>query len=292
MATSTASSEKGTPLDPLLPTLVGWFAVYGLIYWDLDSSLWVEPQHSHAPFIILVVGFLCWRMRQTLVQSATNSSVTAGSLLLVFGIFLVLAGTAIQSPFFQMLSQLPMLAGILLLVFGRPGLQRAWFPLLYLMFMVPIPGIIIDTSTALLKEWISHATEMILYGLGYPIARSGVVLSVGHYDLLVADACSGLNSVIALSALVTLMVHLRQNPSKLHNGLMLLSILPIALAANLLRVLVLVLLTYHAGSRTGEAVHDSAGIFIFTVSLLLFFGLDNLLSKMTNAGTARGVGHG
>src|SRR5207344_1473437 len=98
----------------------------------------------------------------------------------------------------------------------------------------------------------SSAAENILHAAGYPIGRTGVVLIVGQYQLLVADACSGLNSMFSLSALGFLYLYLMRRASVLHNALIVASILPIAFAANIVRVLVLILVTYHFGDAAGQ----------------------------------------
>ncbi len=129
-----------------------------------------------------------------------------------------------------------------------------------------------------LKQQVSMLTENILYALGYPIARNGVVLSIGPYQVLVADACSGLYSMFSLSALGLLYLYLLQYRSKLKNALLVISILPIAFCANLLRVLILVLVTYHLGDEAGQGfTHIFAGIILFVVALVLLFVLDGLL---------------
>ncbi|MBN4836489.1 archaeosortase/exosortase family protein, partial [Enterobacter hormaechei] len=84
---------------------------------------------------------------------------------------------------------------------GWSALKRAWFPILFLVFSVPLPGAFVQAITMPLKHAVSVVAEKILYLAGYPIGRSGVVLVIGPYQLLVADACSGLNSLFTLEAL-------------------------------------------------------------------------------------------
>src|SRR5207237_4153224 len=128
------------------------------------------------------------------------------------------------------------------------------FPVLYLVFMTPLPGSLVDALTGPLKQWISDIVESLLYGAGYPIARSGVILSIGQYQLLVADACSGLHSMFSLAALGTLFMYMMGRTSRLHNAVMLASILPIAFAAKIVRVMLLVLVTYHLRDAADHVV--------------------------------------
>jgi exosortase len=118
----------------------------------------------------------------------------------------------------------------------------------------------------------------VLYAAGYPISRTGVILSIGQYQLLVADACSGLHSMFSLSALGTLFMYMMARTSRLHNAIMLAAILPIAFVANIVRVIVLVLVTYHLGDEAGQGfLHGTAGMVLMLVALGILFALDALL---------------
>lgn len=154
-----------------------------------------------------------------------------------------------------------------------------WFPIVFSVFAIPLPGLIVDAATGPLKQSVSAIAESILYATGYPIARSGVVLNVGQYQLLVADACSGLNSMFSLSALGLVYLYLMRYRSYLHVGLIVACILPIAFAANIVRVMILVLVTFHFGDEAGQGfVHEFAGMILFLVALSMLFGFDMLLN--------------
>jgi exosortase B len=178
---------------------------------------------------------------------------------------------------------LPILAGILLIMRGTAGLRGFWFAILFMVFMIPIPGSVIDTLTGPLKQYVSIAVENILYYLHFPIARNGVVLSIGYYQLLVADACSGLNSMFSLSALGILYLYVMKYRSWMRNGLILTSILPIALVANIVRVIIITLVTYYLGDEAGQGfIHGFAGIVLFIVALLSFMIWDWILEQVFN----------
>jgi exosortase/archaeosortase family protein len=147
--------------------------------------------------------------------------------------------------------------------------------------MIPLPGFLVDAITGPLKQWISTIVVELLYRAGYPIANTGVMLTVGKYELLVADACSGLHSMYSLTALGTLFMYIMARARVLHNALMLVSILPIAFAANIVRVVVLVLITYHLGDEAGQGfLHGFAGMVLMLVALAGFFALDALLARL------------
>ena len=240
----------------------------------------VEFRRASPRSIVLIVAlFLVWRNRAALLSPATEKSSPAlGWAVLIPGLLIYALGRSQDIILFEVGSQIPVLIGALLITTGFPAVRAMWFPLFFLIFMVPLPGFIVDAATGPLKQYISVIAENILYAVGYPIARNGVVLTIGQYQLLVADACSGLHSMFSLSAMGLLYLYLMQRTSAARNIILIASILPIAFAANVVRVMILVLVTYHFGDEAGQGfVHDFAGILLFVVGLLFLFALDGLL---------------
>ena len=114
------------------------------------------------------------------------------------------------------------------------------------------------------------------------------MITIGQYQMLVADACSGLHSMYSLTALGTLFMYIMARTSRLHNALMLVSILPIAFVANIVRVIALVLITYHLGDEAGQGfLHGAAGMVLMLVALAGFFALDALLARLLGGRAAR-----
>ena len=261
------------------PVLFGLLAMYVPTYYNLATTLWNGEEQAHGPLILMVVLYLIWQQREHLIaDTATKTRPVIGSLILLFGLLLYVLGRSQDIFIFDIGSQIPVLIGILLITRGMPALKALWFPLFFIVFMIPLPGFIVDAVTGPLKQHVSELAESILYHAGYPIARSGVTLTIGQYQLLVADACSGLNSMFSLSALGLLYLYLMQHTSWLRNGVMIASLLPIAFAANVVRVMVLVLVTYHFGDAAGQGfIHGFAGILLFIISLLFLFALDGML---------------
>jgi exosortase B len=184
-------------------------------------------------------------------------------------------GRALDIMVLEIGSQLLVVSACLLFLGGWKAVRIAAFPLAFLFFLVPLPGNFVDSMTGALKQVVSNVAENVLYSLGYPIARSGVMLSIGPYQLLVADACSGLKSMFSLSAMGFLYVYLKDHKDWARNSFLIALLLPIAFAANVVRVIVLILVTYHFGDAAGQGfVHDAAGIVLFMVAILLLGGLD------------------
>lgn len=262
--------------------LAGWAAMFGPTYWDLAGSIWRTDEQFHGVIFLVVIAWLIWDQRLAASAAPPAPRPLAGGLLFGFGLLLYIVGRSQDILLFEVGAQIPVLAGALLILQGTSAVRALWFPILYFVFMMPLPGILVDAITGPLKQWVSILAENILYAVGYPIARSGVTLSIGPYQMLVADACSGLNSMFSLSALGLLYMVLMARKSWLHNGLMLISILPIAFAANIVRVLILVLITYHLGDEAGQGfLHGLAGMVLIITALLFFFLLDGVLSRLT-----------
>lgn len=263
-----------------------WLVIAGIAilfipsYYRLANGLWnSDGLEAHGPTILAVVLWMFWRSRQSLKDIQESSWPVLGACILGLGLLCYVVGRSQKIPVFEVGSQVPILIGLILTLRGARTLKLLWFPLVFMLFLVPLPGFILDSLTGPLKYMVSNVVEGVLFAFGYPISRSGVVLYIGQYQLLVADACSGLNSMYTLSALGLLYVHLTRHEKKWRIALLLLSIIPIAIFSNMLRVTGLVLLTYYLGDDVGQGFfHEFSGILLFAFSILLLAGLDKLLS--------------
>jgi exosortase len=122
--------------------------------------------------------------------------------------------------------------------------------------------------------------DTILFAAGYPIARTGVVLQIGQYQLLVADACAGLHTLFTLEAMGLLYLNLVRHDSWFRNIALAILIVPISFAANVIRVMALTLITYYYGDEVGQGfLHGFAGMVLFISALLLIIGVDSLLQQ-------------
>lgn len=265
-----------------LPWLVagaGLLALYVPTYWNAANGIWQTEDLGHGPIVLAVLAWLFWGARQRIAATPLRPARAVGSALLALGLACYVFGRVFNISSIEFGSHLPIVAALLLLLRGPGALRTAWFPVLYLIFLAPLPGSLVDAVTQPLKHWISVIVVESLHAVGYPIARSGVMITIGQYQLLVADACSGLHSMFSLAALGTLFMYVMDRPSRLHNAIMVATIVPIAFAANIVRVIVLVLVTYHLGDEAGQGfLHGAAGIVLMVVALLLFFAVDSALN--------------
>ena len=263
--------------------------MYVPVYWWAANGIWQSEEHGHGALILAVMAWLFWGLRGPIAAVPARPRPLAGWLVFALGLAIYVVGEVFQISILEFGSQPFVVAGILLLLKGSAATRVAWFALFYFIFMIPLPGIIVDAITGPLKSWISAIVVEILYWVGYPISRNGVVLTIGQYQMLVADACSGLHSMYSLSALGTLFMYLMGRRSVAHNAIMLAAILPVAFAANIVRVIILVLLTYHFGDEVGQGfLHGAAGLVLMLVALGFLFLLDMVLARTLrlNAGSA------
>ena len=261
--------------------LLGYAIAYVPVYVAAASGIWQDDNHAHGALVLAVVLWLFWTIKGEIHQADVNPAPALGWFVFLLGIFIYVMGRIVGISILEFGSQPFVLTGLLLLLKGTKALRVALFPILYTVFMIPLPGIFVDMATGPLKGWISSIVTDGLYLVGYPISRTGVTITIGQYQMLVADACSGLHSMFSLAALGTLYMFILNRKSRLHNGLMLVSILPIAFVSNLVRVTFLVLITYHLGDEAGQGfLHGAAGMVLMVVALMGFFALDAVFASL------------
>jgi exosortase B len=244
----------------------------------LAAGPWQTEQEGHGPLIMLAAAWVAWQSRGQLHGVTMAPALVTGWTVLLGGLALMVVGRSQDILLVEVGSQIPVIAGCVLVLAGWRVLRIFAFPLAFLVFSAPPPGWLLDAFTVPLKALISDWVADILYAAGYPIAQTGVMIMIGPYQLLVKDACAGMNSIFALSAIGILYVYLAGRRSKMRNLVLLASMLPIAVAANFLRVTALVLIAYYGGIDAVEGpYHEMTGIALFVVALALLLLLDALI---------------
>lgn len=262
----------------LVPLLIGLCALYLPTYLTLAHTVWASDEQGHGPIILAISLWLMWRQRSTFFDLEVQPAIASGSILLALGLLLYVLGRTQDIDTFEVASQILVLAAALLITKGWQALRLMAFPLFFMIFMVPLPSIFVQTVTVPLKMLVSFSAEAILYRFDYPVARTGVVISVGQYQLLVADACAGLNSMFTLEALGLLYMNIMKYTSVARNVTLAVLIIPISFCANVVRVMILILVTYHFGDEAGQGfVHGFAGMVLFVVALTLILTVDAIL---------------
>lgn len=263
-----------------LPIIAGLGFLYVPSLVDLLRGVWSTDQQGHGPIVLTIACWLVWR-KWPEMSKASEGQVPSGKWgwpSFIFGLLLYIAGRSQDILMFEIGSVIWLLAGILLLVRGSAALAAQWFSLFFMLFMIPLPGAFVDMLTLPMKIAVSYVAENTLFWIGYPIARSGVILQIGQYKLLVADACAGLQTLFTLEAMGLLYLNLVRHDSLFRNVSLAILIVPISFAANVFRVMVLTLITYHFGDEAGQGfLHGFAGMVLFIFALLLIMSVDSLL---------------
>ncbi len=272
-------------LKPLLVILLGLAVMYVPSFIDLFKGIWSTDQQGHGPIVLAIAS---WFFYYKAMQLAKTNFVAVpapqfGWPLLILGCLLFIVGRSQSLYIFEVGSLILVLLGIVLIFFGVAVAKHFWFAFFFMLFMVPLPASVVDVVTQPMKLAVSYASEHLLYSMGYPVARSGVVVYIGSYQLLVADACAGLNSLFTLEALGLLYMNVMRHESPLRNMLLAILIVPISFTSNVTRVVVLALITYYWGDAAGQGfIHEFSGMLLFITALLLIMGVDSLLRLISN----------
>jgi exosortase len=257
---------------------------------QVATETWSTEQGGHGPLVFATGLWALWRELKGKQLDWRPGKLHIGLPLLVFalGLFIVARITGVlEVEAFSMYGAL--VAGAYLLL-GPAVMRTIWFPLVYLAFTLPPPDTVVAAVTQPIKIAISSWAVSLLHVVGYPVASSGVTIQIGQYQLLVAAACAGLNSIVTLTALCLFYVYLRHRSNMMAFVVVSLAAIPVAIISNFVRVLALVLITYHFGDAVAQGfVHDFAGLLMFSVALLTIFGIDQLASPLFTRRSERGA---
>lgn len=276
----TTSKKYLTPdVVNLWPLIIGFITIAIPSYLNLINTSWNQADQAHGPLVLMVVLYLFYDKRAAFDLPAKPAAIS-GWLIFVFSLFFYVIGRTQDILILDMGAQIMLIASLVLIVKGWRSLFALWFPLFFMIFMIPLPGFFVDAVTMPMKIAVSTVAEHILYWLDYPIARTGVILQIGQYQLLVADACAGMHTLISLEALGLLYLNLVKHDSLARNVVLAMFIIPISFTANTIRVITITLVTYYFGDEVGQGfVHGFAGMLLFLVALIFIIMIDTLMQS-------------
>ena len=259
---------------------LGLAALWVPTFWDLCFGIWSAEAQGHEFIVLGVSAWLLYRQRAAL-QALPDAPSRWGGALLVLGLLLYAFGRSQQFLRIEMLSLSIVLVAVMASFKGFATLRLVWFPLLFLLFALPLPYGLVLAVTAPLKLGVSIVATKLLLWLGYPMGRSGVVMTIGQYQLLVSEACAGLQTMFTLEAMGLLYASLMNYRSWVRNASLALLVIPVAFSANVVRVMILVLVTYYFGDAAGRGfIHGFAGMVLFAVGLAFIVGADRGLGAL------------
>ena len=281
-------ADKAFSVKPLLwpwLTAAAVLGAYAPTFIQLAQGPWQTEQEGHGPLIIAASLWLVWSSRGQWRNAELRPAPIAGWTLLLLGLAMLFLARTQDLISIEVLSELPVIAGCVLLLAGWNVLRVLAFPIGFLIFTIPAPGWMVDGATVPLKVFISDLVTKVLYAAGYPVAQNGVVIMIGPYQLLMKDACAGMNSIFALSAIGMFYIYAFRWESKIRSLILFAAIIPITIVANFIRVMALVLLAYYGGVDLIDGVlHDLTGIALFVIAIVLVFICDGFLGLVSEIG--------
>ena len=271
-----------------LALIIGVAAILLPTMFEVGQFNWTTEQGGHGPIVMAIGLWLLWREVKSSSAPRKPGNPVIGSLALagLLAVYLVSRITGILE-----IEALAMYGALIVgayMLFGGALIRSVWFPLLYLALTLPPPDSVVAAVTQPIKIAISEWAVSLLYALGYPIASSGVTIQIAQYELLVAAACAGLNSIISLGAICLFYGYLRHRSNLLAFVVIALSVIPIAVFSNFVRVIILILITYYLGEAAALGfLHDFAGLTMFAVALLSVFVIDSIFTRLLHLRTER-----
>ena len=267
-----------------LVVVLGW--LYASVLRHLVWQWAHDPNYSHGFFVPLFSLFVIWSEREKLRKLPIEPS-WSGLLVLSFGLLVLAAGILGAELFLSRISLLVTIAGLVVISYGWNHLRAIFFPWVFLLFMIPIPTIVLNQITFPLQLLASKVAALTLPLTGVPVLREGNIIQLPAMALEVAEACSGIRSLMSLATLAIIYGYLLEPRTSIRVILALASV-PIAVLANSFRIFGTGLLVQYWDPEKAEGFfHTFSGWLIFVVSLAMLFLLHRALQWMWPEGAAR-----
>lgn len=257
---------------------------YGGILEEMARDWSRDDNYSHGFLVPFVAAYFLWRRRERLAGLEARPA-WSGLLPLLIGLAGLVVGEIGAEQFTKRLSLLVVLGGGIAFLAGWRWLREVAFPYAYLLFMVPLPYILYDAVAFPLKLFAARFATTVVADLGIPIYAEGNVIYLESTTLQVADACSGIRSLMSLLALAAAFAYLTQRPGW-RRWVLFLSAIPIAIATNMARIVGTAVLADQYGAKVAMGFfHEFAGLVVFGTALVLLFVAGVLLGRI-GRGTA------
>lgn len=275
-----------------LPAVIGGTPIWQLsaltalslwLYWPTIAHLvgqwWHDPNFSHGFFVPMFSAFVLWQERDRLVRIVPQPS-WLGLAVILFAICILIVGQLGAELFLARFSLLILIAGIVILFQGWPMFRAAFFPWAFLLLMIPIPNILFNQITFPLQLLASRVAAATLPLFGVPLLREGNVINLPFMALEVAEACSGIRSLMSLVTLAIIYGYLTEKRLWVR-WLLAIASVPIAVVANSVRIIGTGLLVQYWDADKAEGYfHASWGWIIFVLSLLMLYALHAVVRRL------------
>jgi exosortase len=254
-----------------------------ILYAPLFPGLWADwdrdPNYGHGLFVPFLACYLIWRQRKE-IESTEKSPYGPGLIIVLLGVLQYLVGVVGNELFTMRSSMVVVILGVLLTLWGKKGTKVLLFPVLYLLLMIPIPYIIYYAIAFPMKLFATKWAAYVVNLFRFSIYHEGNIIHLPNATLEVANACSGLRSLMALFTFGLVFSYVAQK-SLLLRGILIAAIFPIAIISNIIRIIITVFLAHYKGSEAASGfLHDTSGIVVYTVATILIFAVNEIL-RMT-----------
>jgi exosortase len=288
MYTSTISQPHEAGHDSTRAGIVSrWIALAAMLvaalvwtYWlvipGLVAQWWDEPEYSHGFLVPLISGYLVWAKRDVLRQTPVAPGYS-GLALMAFALLTYITGNVGADLFLQRVSLVMMIAGGILFIAGRAMLQALLFPIGFLLLMIPLPGIVFNSIAFPLQLFAAQVASSVMESCAVPVFREGNVMHLASASLDVEEACSGIRSLVSLTTLGVLFSYITYT-TWLPRIILMLAVVPIAIAANVFRVTITGLIAHYVSVDAAMSIfHTAGGLGVFAIAAVLLLGVSRLL---------------
>jgi exosortase len=273
------SSPNGAVWASAAVLLLSFALLYRHVLAKLVHDWGADENYSHGFLVIPLALYFAWERRARLAALPRQPS-SAGLLLIVGSVTVLVAGVLGAELFLSRVSLIGLVAGTIWFVFGWPHLRLLTFPLAFLFLMIPIPTILFNQIAFPLQLLASRFGEGALRVCGIPVLREGNVIVLATTTLEVAEACSGIRSLISLLTL-GLVYGYFVDRRPLVRAVIALSTIPIAIVANGLRVAGTGVAAHYIGREAAQGFfHTFSGWLVFVVAFMLLLGVIRVLHRL------------
>jgi exosortase len=261
--------------------IIGGVVILGLVAVLFYSTFawlvynWMNNSYySHGFLVPLISGFFLWRSRDAFGKDNREPS-SLGLIVLGISLVMYLVAQVWQAYHFSALALILLLAGLTLYFLGEKATRLAAFPLVFLLFMIPLP--FINRLSPAMESFTTRVSTAGVRLLGIPAANMGSQIQLPNSSFTVGAACSGLNSVVALATLVVIFIYILEGP-RLAKVILLVVAIPIAIAANIFRVSSILVIAHFFGAEAGMTYfHDYSSPVLFLLAFVLLILASRLL---------------
>ena len=258
-------------------------AIFAIAYVPVFMVMWyrwwaADSYYSHGVLIPFVSAFFIWQMKDELIKMKPKESPWAFGVILA-GVVLYLFASVFRVNFIAAFSMLFVLTGLILYFYGTEIFKKIAFPILFLFFMIPLPSVIITRLSFKLKLFAAELATHVIRAIGIKVVQAGSIIQMPHAHVVVDDVCSGLRSLISLLALGSIFAYWFKGPVWKRLLIFVLTV-PIAIVTNMVRVVILAVVSEIWGAQYAEGfVHDATGLLVFVLAFILLYVVVKLIEE-------------